>query len=74
MTGKVVEIYIAEKGSNPVSRHSIDVEAGRGVVGDRYYKGEGTFSAKLAGNRKSEITFIAAEEIDAFNASQGESR
>jgi len=73
MSGKVMAIYIAEKGSVPVSRDSVEVEAGRGVVGDRYYRGEGTFSAKLAGNRKSEITFIAAEEIDAFNASHEES-
>jgi len=72
MTGKIKAIYIARKGTMPVARDSVQVEAGRGVVGDRYYRGEGTFSAKLAGNRKSEITFIAAEEIDAFNSSQGE--
>lgn len=73
MAGKVKEMYIAQKGSNPLFQRSVQVEAGKGVVGDRYYSGEGTFSAKLEGNRKREITFIAAEEIDAFNGAQGES-
>ena len=73
MTAKVKEIYIAKKGLSPVFQRSAQVEAGKGVVGDRYYNGEGTFSAKLEGNRKREITFIAAEEIDAFNSAQSES-
>ena len=73
MVGKVREIYIAEKGSSPVFQRAVQVEAGKGVVGDRYYNGEGTFSEKLAGNAKSEITFIASEEIDTFNLTQNES-
>ena len=72
MTQKVKEIYIAEKGSNPISQFCAQVEAGKGLVGDRYYNGEGTFSEKLAGNRKSEVTFIASEEIDKFNLTQNE--
>ena len=73
MTGSIKEIYIAEKGSKPIVQLSAQVEANKGIVGDRYYKGEGTFSEKLAGNRKSEITFIACEEIDTFNTTQNES-
>jgi MOSC domain-containing protein YiiM len=72
MTGRVLEIYIAEQGARPVAQPAVQVEANRGVVGDRYFVGDGTFSDRLAGDRKSEITFIAAEEIDAFNASQNE--
>ena len=72
MAGKIVAIYVAEKGAKPISQPSAQVEANRGIVGDRYHNGEGTFSEKLAGNRKSEITFIAAEEIDSFNATQHE--
>jgi hypothetical protein len=72
MPGKILEIYIAEQDSTPVARLAVQVEANKGVVGDRYFTGEGTFSKKLTGNRKSEITFIAAEEIDRFNASQNE--
>lgn len=73
MAGKIREIYIASKGSRPVSSQTVQVEAGKGIVGDRYYKGQGTFSEKLEGNRKREITFIASEEIDAFNSAQNES-
>ena len=73
MIGVVKEIYIAETGEKPTSQASAQAEAGKGLVGDRYYNGEGTFSEKLAGNPKSEITFIASEEIDKFNSSQGES-
>jgi MOSC domain-containing protein YiiM len=73
MVGRILEIYIAEKGSAPISQRAVQVEALKGVVGDRYYCGEGTFSEKLAGNRKSEITFIASEEIDEFNTLQKES-
>lgn len=72
MSGKVLEIYIAEHGLKPVAQQAVQVEANRGIVGDRYYYGEGTFSQKLADDRKSEITFIASEEIDRFNASQNE--
>ncbi|MEM9256762.1 MAG: MOSC domain-containing protein [Pseudomonadota bacterium] len=73
MVGTVREIYIAEKGLRPTSQKSVRVEAGKGIVGDRYYNGEGTFSEKLKGNRKSEITFVALEEIDLFNSTLHES-
>ncbi len=72
MAGKILEIYIAEKGSKPISRATVQVEEHRGVVGDRYYNGTGTFSKKAAGDRKAEITFIASEEIDEFNSLQNE--
>ena len=73
MIGKILEIYIAEKDKTPTAQQSIQAEANKGIVGDRYYNGTGTFSAKLAGNRKSEITFVASEEVDEFNKSQNES-
>jgi len=68
--GKILRIYIGEKGKSPIEQKYVEVCANRGVVGDRYYKGKGTFSEKLKGNRKSEITFIASEEIDRFNEVQ----
>lgn len=71
MTGRIIEICIAETGKLPVSCESVAVEAGKGLVGDRYYNGAGTFSGSAKKNRESEITFIAAEEIDRFNASRG---
>ena len=73
MPGTIKEIYIAEKGKPPVLLDSVRVEERKGIVGDRYYEGKGTFSEKLAGNRKSEITLVAAEEVDNFNKTQNES-
>lgn len=71
MPGQIIGIYTARKGEKPEARDFIEVVAGKGIVGDRYFTGEGTFSKKLAGNRKSEITFISSEEIDRFNHAQG---
>lgn len=73
MIGIVKKLYIAKKDKAPSLQDVVEVEAGKGVVGDRYHKEQGTFSAKLSGKRKREITFIAAEEIDTFNATQNES-
>ena len=73
MAGRILEIYIAERDKPPASQQSVQAEAEKGIVGDRYHNGTGTFSDKLASNRKREITFIAAEEIDRFNQSQNES-
>ena len=72
MTGNILEIYIADKDALPVRQSTVEVEANKGVVGDRYHKSAGTFSEKLKDDRKSEITFIASEEIDQFNQSQNE--
>lgn len=71
MSGRIIGIYTARKGEKPEPCDLVEVIAGRGIVGDRYFAGEGTFSAKLAGNRKSEITFISCEEVDRFNSSEG---
>lgn len=70
MAGKIIGIYTAEKDSRPVGHRSVSVVANQGIVGDRYYKGQGTFSEMLKQKRKREITFIAAEEIDRFNETQ----
>ncbi len=43
------------------------LEAGKGLVGDRYYRETGTFSDKLKGKRDSEITLIESEEVDRFS-------
>lgn len=73
MSATIKEIYIAEAGSAPMQQPEVQAEAGRGLVGDRYYNGDGTFSEKLEGNPKSHVTFIASEEIDAFNSHLDES-
>lgn len=47
------------------------LEAGRGIVGDRYYFAKGTFSGELEGRPDAEVTLIEAEKIDEFNRSTG---
>ncbi len=74
MTGTVVAIFTAPKGQAPVqSVQAAQLDAGRGIVGDRYFSSEGTFSEKLErkGNSDWEITLIETEEIDSFNETQG---
>ncbi len=43
------------------------LEKGRGVVGDRYHSGNGTFSEKLKSSADSEVTLIESEQVDRFN-------
>ena len=72
MTGCVIGLYTASRGQPPQYCQSVNVVAGQGIIGDRYYAGTGSFSRKYAGTRKSEITLIAAEAIDEFNAKHGQ--
>lgn len=74
MTGHILSIYLGSEPVKPLqSMPSAQLEAGRGIVGDRYYAGTGTFSETLAGTPDVEMTLIAQEEIDAFNAVAGRS-
>ena len=50
------------------------LEAGRGLVGDRYYLGSGTFSESLKGKPDAEITLIEYEEIARFNQAERTNR
>lgn len=43
------------------------LETGRGIVGDRYYAGIGTFSEKLRAKQDFEVTLIESEEIEEFS-------
>jgi MOSC domain-containing protein YiiM len=72
MTGRLLHIYTTPDAGAPLA--SVDeavLEAGAGLAGDRYHRGAGTFSAKLAGKPDSEITLIESEEIDRFNRETG---
>ena len=72
MSGSIVTICIAgEAGTALVEESSATLEAGRGVVGDRYYQQAGTFSQKLKDSSDWEVTLIEQEEIDRFNAARG---
>lgn len=50
---------------------SADLEAGHGIVGDRYYDNLGTFSKKLKNLPDKELTLIESEQIDQFNTAHG---
>lgn len=70
MIAKVVGIYTTPtSGSTLRSVPSAMLEAGKGLVGDRYYAGVGTFSKKVM-PPDAEITLIESEEIDRFNLDQ----
>jgi MOSC domain-containing protein YiiM len=64
--GEVVGLFIASGEGLPMqARPEVIAEAGRGLVGDRYYDDAGTFST---GGDKSEITFIEAESLEALKS------
>ncbi len=69
MPGMIAAIYTTPQAGTPL--HSVQdatLETGRGLVGDRYYEGNGTFSEKLRNSSDWEITLIELEEIERFNA------
>ncbi len=64
MTGNVVGIFIAgEKECLPISVDSVEAVAHRGLVGDRYYAGSGTFSGAEPLGPGREITLIEEENV-----------
>jgi len=76
----VVGIYTASiSGARARSVPRATLEAGKGLVGDRYFLGVGTFSKKIT-PPDAEVTLIESEEIERFNSheqtahSQGEFR
>lgn len=72
MTGKVEVILLAEQAGKAMSEHaSAELQAGKGVVGDRYYSSQGTFSEALADAADFQVTLIEQEEIDLFNQKTG---
>ena len=69
MIGKVESIYIGQ--NSPASLTGVSsatIEEGRGIVGDRYFYGNGTFSKNKPDRH---VTLIEAEEIDRFNSENG---
>lgn len=68
MSGQIQYIFIATSAGDPMQSLNVaSVVSGRGIEGDRYYSGLGTFSEKLKGNPAAEITLIEIEEINKFN-------
>ena len=64
-SGHIAFIQIAPAASEGlVSLTEVETVAGKGLVGDRYFKGIGTYSNKPGGGR--EITLIEHESLDAM--------
>ncbi len=65
---RVSGIYVsATAGADLCSVPEAVLEAGRGLVGDRYYQKIGTFSEKLKDKDDWQATLIELEEIQRFN-------
>jgi MOSC domain-containing protein YiiM len=71
--GSVAAILLAPAAELPLMRvDSAEALAGRGLAGDRYADGAGTFSAP--GGRGYELTFVEAEVLDEIELSWEEAR
>jgi hypothetical protein len=65
LAGAVEAILVAADAEQPLVRvETVRAEAGRGLEGDRYFEGRGTFSAP--GGRGYELTLVESEELDAL--------
>ena len=75
MSGSVVSIHITRTAGSPMeSIQSVNAVAGRGLEGDRYFTGEGTFSDKDAASPDApsrEATLVESESVDALNLQLG---
>ena len=72
MSGIVKDILLAEiAGADLVSSSTAVLETGKGIVGDRYYLSQGTFSERLQDLPDFEVTLIEQEQIDSFNTKTG---
>lgn len=69
--GTVAAVYVAPSAAaEPAAVTEAQLVAGRGIEGDRYFSGDGTFSPETM-DADHQLTLIEAERIDAFNAAQG---
>lgn len=62
--GRLVTIFVtAEKTGEPQQTEQVNAVVGKGLEGDRYFSGQGTFSK---GDPANEVTLIETEAIDAL--------
>ncbi len=65
---EVTSIYTAPEAKAPMEAlESVIAVEGKGLEGDRYFSGEGTFSGTVE-SPSYEVTLIEAEMVEAFNA------
>lgn len=69
-TGTVESIHVAPEGEAEVEAvGSVEAVAGRGLRGDRYFEGSGTFSETVDTGR--DLTLIEAEAVEAIERESG---
>jgi len=69
-TGTVVSIFIAPSATEPTrSVEEVRAVAGRGLEGDRYFQGQGTWSTHPGSGRQ--VTLIESETLDALEGEAG---
>lgn len=67
---RVEKIGVAVKGGDPLeARDGVELLVERGIRGDRYAEGAGTFSKKP--DPKQQLTLIAAEDLEEARAATG---
>jgi len=67
---KILSIYISPEKAKPLQSMSyVEVIAGLGIEGDRYFSKSGTFSAKSSDGRN--ITLIESEALEALERDYG---
>ncbi len=65
---EIVSIYTAPRAKAPMEALDFVIAVeGKGLEGDRYFIGEGTFSATVE-SPSYEVTLIESEMVEAFNA------
>ncbi len=68
MNGKLKTILsTGQAGGTLTDQPSAQLQADKGLVGDRYYLTQGTFSERLKNSPDWQLTLIEQEEIDSFN-------
>lgn len=68
MKASVKQILIAATANGEITSLSqAQLDAAKGIVGDRYYSAQGTFSEKLKDLPDFEVTLIEQEQIQRFN-------
>jgi len=70
----VIGLYTTAQAGAPLQEvPAVQLEPGRGLIGDRYSRSVGTFSDTLQDTQDWEVTLIESEEIDRYNAAVGQS-
>jgi MOSC domain-containing protein YiiM len=69
--GVVEAIHIGPEAERPMLEvDAVEAEAGRGLVGDRYFDGTGTYSDSSKSDGR-EVTLIASEALEAMERESG---